>query len=47
MQAAGQDNRTGRAGKNPSMIRAESHEMLLIIALKMRKLPAIKSLGHR
>jgi len=30
--------------KNPTSIGAECHEMLLVIASKMRKLPAIKSL---
>ncbi len=33
--------------KNPPMIGTESHKMLSVIALKMRKLSAIESLRHK
>src|ERR1700685_200520 len=46
VQAAAQNDRTGGLGKNPAMIGAECYEMLPVITLKMRKLPAIESLRH-
>jgi len=46
VQAAFEHEETYSLGENPAVIGAESHEMLLIIALKMRKLPPVKSLWH-
>jgi len=33
--------------KNPTSIGTECYEMLLVVALKMRKLSAVKSLRHK
>ena len=47
MQAAFQDDRPRRFGKNPPMVGAEGNKVLPIIDLKMRKLPTVKSLRHK
>jgi hypothetical protein len=46
VQTAFEHNRTYKLRKNPTMISAERDEVLPVIALKMRKLPTIESLGH-
>jgi len=44
---AGFNNDGSRAGwKNPAMVGAESYKVWFVVALEMRKLPAIKRLRH-
>ena len=47
MKTTVQDNSSSTLRKNPPMLRAESHKMLLVVALKMRKPSTIKSLRHK
>jgi hypothetical protein len=47
MQAALQNNWANMLRQDPSLIGAESHKMLPVINLKMRKLPSVESLCHK
>jgi hypothetical protein len=47
MKTTLQDDLADTLGKNPAVIGAECYEVLLVIALKMRKLSPIESLRHR
>jgi hypothetical protein len=47
MQARFEDKRPNARRKDPATVGAEGHEMLFVIDLEMRKLPAVESLGHR
>ncbi len=47
VQAAFQHNRAHMLGKNPPVLGAEGDEVLMVIDLEMRKLPAVKGLRHR
>src|SRR5271157_738473 len=46
METAFQYAGTHRLWKDPSVIGAEGHEVLAVIALEVRKLSAVESLGH-
>ena len=47
VQTACERDRSHASRKNPATVSAEGHKMLRIVDLKMRQLPAIKSLRHR
>jgi len=47
VQTAMQYDRANVLWQNPSVVGAESNKVLPVVNLKMRKLPAVKSLGHK
>ena len=46
MKATFQDDGPDTLGQNPPVIGTKCYEVLLIVALQMRKLPTIESLRH-